>query len=115
VPEEFTTLVVGESFIGRVSQDPPRCRDGHGFCQFFKLTGTRNGILSVLLSFDARQPPSSSMDLSIITPDIEIWGDYIPNGIEVRTPAAIGADYFITVWYGNPGAEFTLLAAILAE
>ena len=115
VPEEFTTLVVGEPFLGKVGQNPPRCRDGHGFCQFFKLIPTRDGILTATLSFDVRQPASSSMDLSIITPDAEVWGDFFLNGVEVRTPAVLGADYFITVWYGNPGAEFTLVATIRPE
>jgi hypothetical protein len=115
LPDDYTTLIVGEVFIGRVGANPPRCRDGQGVCQFFKVTATSDGILSVLLSFDARQQPNQNIDLSVISSDGEFWGAYIPNGIEVRTPAERGADYYITVWYPQPRAEFALVATIRSE
>jgi hypothetical protein len=113
VPDDYTTLVVGERFLGRVPANPPLCRDGHGVCQFFKLIATSDGILVVQLAFDGRHPLTSSMDVSVIAPDLEYWGDFFPNGIEVRTPAARAAEYFITVWYGRPGAEFVLSPTII--
>jgi hypothetical protein len=112
VPEEYTTLVVGEPFNGRVPQDPPSCRDGHGLCQFFRLTAPSDGTLIVQLAFDARQPASASLDLSVIGPALEHWGDFFLNGIEVRAPAVRGQEYYITVWYGRPGAEYTLSTTI---
>jgi len=98
-----------------VEANPPRCRDGNGVCQFFKVTATRDGVLEVLLSFDARQQPNQAIDLSVITPDGEIWGGYILNGVEVRTAAERGADYYITVWYALPRALFSLVATIPAD
>jgi hypothetical protein len=102
-------------FVGRVTANPPRCRDGYGFCQFFKVTATSDGLLSVLLSFDARQQPNQNIDLSVIASAGEFWGEYIPNGIGVGTTAERGADYYITVWYAQPGAEFALVANIRSD
>ena len=79
------------------------------------MTATSDGILSVLLSFDARQQPAQNIDLSVIDSAGEVWGDYIVNGSHVRTPAERGADYYITVWYAQPGAEFSLVATIRSE
>jgi hypothetical protein len=102
-------------FIGRVGANPPRCRDGYGVCQFFKVTATSDGILGVLLSFDARQQPNQNIDLSVIASAGEFWGEYIVNGIAVDTPAERDADFYITVWYAQPGAEFALVASIRSD
>ena len=111
-PDDYTALVLGEPFLGRVPSNPPLCRDGHGLCQYFRLEATADGTLIVQLSYDARQQPNQSVDLSVITLDGESWGDYFQNGIEVRTSATRGAVYYVTVWYAFPSTEFSLLATI---
>ena len=71
-----------------------------------------DGTLIVQLGYDARQQPTQPVDVSVITLVGEMWGDYIPSGIEVRTPATQGAVYYVTVWYAYPRTEFSLLATI---
>ena len=101
-------LSVGESVVGRVTADDPRCvGEPQWPCQSFRITAPKNGALKVTM-----RHAEGNLDVSITDAQRSVWwwSERPAAGLtRVTAPVKAGATYQITVWeYERPGVEFEL-------
>ena len=112
-PLEFTSIVVGVPFRGRVDS-PQECVDDLGWpCKYFRLTVPVGGTLSV--SVTSPRGTRVAADLTINEADRRgyTWAQLsTENETRVTAPVVAGRSYDIIMWYIPDGFEFELRASL---
>jgi hypothetical protein len=113
-PGEFTAIEVGEVVKRRIEKQP-RCPEVGWPCQYFRLTPTNAGTLTVVLTYLVQTNGNQGVDLSVLEAEGlgETWAQSASlNETRVEAPVIAGKTYYIIMWYTNAGLEFELRSSI---
>jgi len=115
VAADFTRLEVGQTIDRIIGDAPPECLQEPGWpCQYFRLTATESGALTITLRYvPDTQPPGrggpQGVDVTLEAPNSVVWAqEFSPNTTRLTAQVTSGQEYQIVLWYTFPRLAFAL-------